>query len=166
MLTLNNINNHIKKNLNQQNHKFITNNQTLHNSHKIPQTLLKKTQKHNLKINKQLTFTTITFTNNTPQLTNIKTINNIYPIYNNLQTNPPNLKPQTNNILLTPHLITLLNLKTNNTININNTTLQITKKIIQKPNSNFNPFQITPHLIINLTNINKTKTIQPKNQIT
>ncbi len=44
--------------------------------------------KRGLKVGKQLTFATMTFAGDTPQLANVKAVDDIYPMYGDLQTNP------------------------------------------------------------------------------
>ncbi|MDD9849672.1 ABC transporter permease, partial [Escherichia coli] len=66
----------------------------------------------------------------------------IYPVYGDLQTNPPGLKPQAGSVLLAQRLMALLNLKTGDTIDVGAATLRIAGEVIQDPDSGFNPFQM------------------------
>jgi putative ABC transport system permease protein len=42
----------------------------------------------------QLSFQTMTFAGDTPQLASVKAVDDIYPMYGELQTSPPGLKPR------------------------------------------------------------------------
>ena len=122
----------------------------LRSSREVPQAWLEEAQKRGLKVGKQLTFATMTFAGDTPQLANVKAVDDIYPMYGDLQTNPPGLKPQAGSVLLAPRLMALLNLKTGDTIDVGDATLRIAGEVIQEPDSGFNPFQIAPRLMMNL----------------
>ena len=61
----------------------------LRSSREVPQAWLEEAQKRGLKVGKQLTFATMTFAGDTPQLANVKAVDDIYPMYGDLQTNPP-----------------------------------------------------------------------------
>lgn len=113
--------------------------------------------KRGLKVGKQLTFATMTFAGDTPQLANVKAVDDIYPMYGDLQTNPHGLKPQAGSVLLAPRLMALLNLKTGDTIDVGDATLRIAGEVIQEPDSGFNPFQIAPRLMMNLADVDKTE---------
>ncbi|VFS02697.1 putative permease [Escherichia coli] len=97
----------------------------------------------------------MTFAGDTPQLANVKAVDDIYPMYGDLQTNPPGLKPQAGSVLLAPRLMALLNLKTGDTIDVGDATLRIAGEVIQEPDSGFNPFQIAPRLMMNLADVDK-----------
>lgn len=111
--------------------------------------------KRGLKVGKQLTFATMTFAGDTPQLANVKAVDDIYPMYGDLQTNPHGLKPQAGSVLLAPRLMALLNLKTGDTIDVGDATLRIAGEVIQEPDSGFNPFQMAPRLMMNLADVDK-----------
>lgn len=72
----------------------------------------------------------MTFAGDTPQLANVKAVDDIYPMYGDLQTNP-GLKPQAGSVLLAPRLMALLNLKTGDTIDVGDATLRIAGEVIQ-----------------------------------
>lgn len=103
----------------------------------------------------------MTFAGDTPQLANVKAVDDIYPMYGDLQTNPPGLKPQAGSVLLAPRLMALLNLKTGDTIDVGDATLRIAGEVIQEPDSGFNPFQMAPRLMMNLADVDKTGAVQP-----
>ena len=60
----------------------------------------------------------MTFAGDTPQLASVKAVDNIYPMYGELQTSPPGVKPKPGTVLLAPRLMALLNLKTGDSIDV------------------------------------------------
>lgn len=160
-LALGNISDRMEKGLSQQSREFMAGDRALRSSREVPQAWLEEAQKRGLKVGKQLTFATMTFAGDTPQLANVKAVDDIYPMYGDLQTNPPGLKPQAGSVLLAPRLMALLNLKTGDTIDVGDATLRIAGEVIQEPDSGFNPFQIAPRLMMNLADVDKTGAVQP-----
>ncbi len=118
VLALGNISDRMEKGLSQQSREFMAGDRALRRSREVPQAWLEEAQKRGLKVGKQLTFATMTFAGDTPQLANVKAVDDIYPMYGDLQTNPPGLKPQAGSVLLAPRLMALLNLKTGDTIDV------------------------------------------------
>ncbi|EIC6437359.1 ABC transporter permease [Escherichia coli] len=166
VLALGNISDRMEKGLSQQSREFMAGDRALRSSREVPQAWLEEAQKRGLKVGKQLTFATMTFAGDTPQLANVKAVDDIYPMYGDLQTNPPGLKPQAGSVLLAPRLMALLNLKTGDTIDVGDATLRIAGEVIQEPDSGFNPFQIAPRLMMNLADVDKTGAVQPGSRIT
>lgn len=166
VLALGNISDRMEKGLSQQSREFMAGDRALRSSREVPQAWLEEAQKHGLKVGKQLTFATMTFAGDTPQLANVKAVDDIYPMYGDLQTNPPGLKPQAGSVLLAPRLMALLNLKTGDTIDVGDATLRIAGEVIQEPDSGFNPFQMAPRLMMNLADVDKTGAVQPGSRVT
>lgn len=166
VLALGNISDRMEKGLNQQSREFMAGDRALRSSREVPQAWLEEAQKRGLKVGKQLTFATMTFAGDTPQLANVKAVDDIYPMYGDLQTNPPGLKPQAGSVLLAPRLMALLNLKTGDTIDVGDATLRIAGEVIQEPDSGFNPFQMAPRLMMNLADVDKTGAVQPGSRVT
>ncbi len=103
----------------------------------------------------QLTFATMTFAGDTPQLASVKAVDSVYPMYGELQTRPDGVKPQPGSVLLAPRLMALLNLKTGDTIDVGDVTLRIAGEVVQEPDSGFNPFQMAPRLMMNMADVAK-----------
>ena len=91
VLALGNISDRMEKGLSQQSREFMAGDRALRSSREVPQAWLEEAQKRGLKVGKQLTFATMTFAGDTPQLANVKAVDDIYPMYGDLQTNPPGL---------------------------------------------------------------------------
>lgn len=166
VLALGNISDRMEKGLSQQSREFMAGDRALRSSREVPQAWLEEAQKRGLKVGKQLTFATMTFAGDTPQLANVKAVDDIYPMYGDLQTNPHGLKPQAGSVLLAPRLMALLNLKTGDTIDVGDATLRIAGEVIQEPDSGVNPFQMAPRLMMNLADVDKTGAVQPGSRVT
>lgn len=107
----------------------------------------------------------MTFSGDTPQLADVKAVDDTYPLYGQLQTQPPGLKPHAGTVLLAPRLMALLNLKTGDTIDVGDATLRIAGEVIQEPDAGFNPFQMAPRLMMNTADVAKTGAVQPGSRV-
>ncbi|MCA1921717.1 ABC transporter permease, partial [Buttiauxella noackiae] len=166
VLALGNISDRMEHGLNQQSRDFMAGDRALRSAREVPQEWLDQAKKEGLKVGKQLTFATMTFAGDTPQLASVKAVDSVYPMYGQLDTNPPGLKPEPGNVLLAPRLMALLNLKIGDTLEVGDTTLRIAGEVVQEPDSGFNPFQMAPRLMMNLADVEKTGAVQPGSRIT
>jgi putative ABC transport system permease protein len=166
VLALGNISDRMEQGLNQQSRDFMAGDRALRSAREVPQEWLERAQKEGLKVGKQLTFATMTFAGDTPQLASVKAVDDVYPMYGELDTNPPGLKPEPGSVLLAPRLMALLNLKVGDSLDVGDTTLRIAGEVIQEPDSGFNPFQMAPRLMMNLADVEKTGAVQPGSRIT
>ena len=166
VLALGNISDRMEQGLDQQSRDFMAGDRALRSAREVPQEWLAQAQKEGLKVGKQLTFATMTFAGDTPQLASVKAVDNVYPLYGQLDTNPPGLKPEPGSVLLAPRLMALLGLKVGDSLEVGDTTLRIAGEIIQEPDSGFNPFQMAPRLMMNLADVEKTGAVQPGSRIT
>ncbi|WLI78864.1 putative ABC transporter permease subunit YbbP [Kosakonia sp. H02] len=165
VLALGNISDRMEKGLSQQSREFMAGDRALRSSREIPQSWLDEARKNGLKVSEQVSFNTMTFAGDTPQLASVKAVDDIYPIYGELQTRPAGLKPQAGTVLLAPRLMALLNLKTGDTIDVGDATLRIAGEVIQEPDSGFNPFQMAPRLLMNMADVAKTGAVQPGSRV-
>lgn len=108
----------------------------------------------------------MTFAGDTPQLASVKAVDDIYPMYGDLQTSPPGLKPTAGTVLLASRLMALLNLKPGDSIDVGDATLKIAGEVVQEPDSGFNPFQLAPRLLMNSADVAKTNAVQPGSRVT
>lgn len=166
VLALGNISDRMEKGLSQQSREFMAGDRALRSSREIPQAWLDEARKTGLKVSEQASFNTMTFAGDTPQLANVKAVDDVYPMYGTLQTSPAGLKPQAGTVLLAPRLMALLNLKTGDTIDVGDATLRIAGEVIQEPDSGFNPFQMAPRLLMNTADVAKTGAVQPGSRVT
>ncbi len=74
VLALGNISDCMEKGLSQQSREFMAGDRVLRSSREVPQAWLEEAQKRGLKVGKQLTFATMTFAGDTPQLVNVKAV--------------------------------------------------------------------------------------------
>lgn len=165
VLALGNISDRMDKGLSQQSREFMAGDRTLRTARAAPQEWLNKAREMGLKVGEQLTFATMTFAGDTPQLASVKAVDDVYPMYGELQTSPPGLKPQAGSVLLAPRLMALLNLKTGDSIDVGDATLRIAGEVIQEPDSGFNPFQMAPRLMMNVADVAKTGAVQPGSRV-
>lgn len=166
VLALGSVSDRMEKGLSQQSREFMAGDRTLSSSRDVPQAWLDEARKQGLNVGKQLTFQTMTFAADTPQLASVKAVDDIYPMYGELQTNPPGLKPAAGSVLLAPRLMALLNLKTGDNIDVGDATLKIAGEVVQEPDTGFNPFQMAPRLLMNTADVEKTGAVQPGSRVT
>lgn len=166
VLALGSISDRMEKGLSQQSRDFIAADRVLRSAHPITEAWLQDAQKQGLKVSRQLSFMTMTFAGDTPQLADVKATDLIYPLYGDLQTQPQGAKPEPGTVLAAPRLMALLNIKVGDSLEVGDATLKIAGEIIQEPDSGFNPFQTAPRLIMNLDDVPKTGAIQPGSRLT
>lgn len=166
VLALGSISDRMEKGLSQQSRDFMAGDRTLRSSDVVPDAWLAKAREEGLSVSSQLSFMTMTFAEQTPQLASVKAVDNHYPMFGDLQTDPPGLKPVEGTALAAPRLMALLNLKVGDRLDVGDTTLRIIGEVIQEPDGGFNPFQMAPRLLINLADAAKTGAIQPGSRLT
>ncbi len=166
VLALGNISDRMEKGLSQQSREFMAGDRALRSSREIPQAWLEEARKEGLKVSEQISFATMTFAGDTPQLANVKAVDDSYPLYGDLQTTPSAVKPQAGTVLLAPRLMALLKLKTGDSIDVGDATLRIAGEVVQEPDSGFNPFEMAPRLLMNTADVAKTGAVQPGSRVT
>jgi putative ABC transport system permease protein len=166
VLALGSISDRMEKGLSQQSRDFIAADRVLRSARPITDAWLQDAGAQGLKVSRQLSFMTMTFAGDTPQLADVKATDLVYPLYGNLQTQPPGVKPEPGTVLAAPRLMALLNVKVGDNLEIGDATLKIAGEIIQEPDSGFNPFQTAPRVIMNLVDVPKTGAIQPGSRVT
>ena len=165
VLALGNISDRMEKGLSQQSRDFMAGDRALSSARAVPQAWLEQARQEGLRVGTQLSFTTMTFAQETPQLASVKAVDTLYPLYGALQTDPPNLKPAPGSVLLAPRLMALLNVKPGDKIDVGDATLTVAGSVIQEPDAGFNPFQMAPRLLMNLADVEKTGAVQPGSRV-
>ena len=165
VLALGSIGDRMEKGLSQQSREFMAGDRTLRSSREVPAAWIDEARRLGLTVGEQLSFATMTFAGNTPQLADVKAVDDRYPLYGKLDTQPAGLKPQAGSVLLAPRLMALLNLKTGDTIDVGDATLRIAGELIQEPDAGFNPFQMAPRLMMNTADVAKTGAVQPGSRV-
>jgi len=166
VLALGSISDRMDKGLSEQSRDFIAGDRVLQSARPITEAWIADAQQQGLKVSRQLSFMTMTFAGNTPQLASVKATDLAYPLYGNLDTQPAGMKPQPGTVLVAPRLLALLNLKVGDNLDVGDTTLRITAVINQEPDSGFNPFETAPRIIMNLDDVPKTGAVQPGSRLT
>ncbi|MBB3305432.1 MULTISPECIES: putative ABC transporter permease subunit YbbP [unclassified Enterobacter] len=165
VLALGSISDRMEKGLSQQSRDFMAGDRTLRTTSPAPEAWLNKARDEGLSVSSQLHFMTMTFAQETPQLADVKAVDDAYPMFGTLQTNPPGLRPQAGTVLAAPRLLALLNLKVGDSVDVGDTTLRIAGEVIQEPDGGFNPFQTAPRLLMNLADVEKTGAVQPGSRL-
>ncbi|MGD8203417.1 putative ABC transporter permease subunit YbbP [Pantoea sp. FN0305] len=166
VLALGTLGDRMEKGLTQQSREFMAGDRTLSSTHPVPQPWLDRAQQLGLNVSAQLTFMTMTFAGEAPQLAAVKAVDQSYPMFGELRTEPPGLKPQPGSVLLAPRLMTLLGVKPGDELDIGDTRLHIAGAVLQEPDAGFNPFQTAPRLLMNLADVEKTGAVQPGSRLT
>ena len=165
VLALGTIGDRMEKGLSQQSRDFMAGDSALRSSREIPPGWLEEARKSGLQVSEQVSFSTMTFAGDTPQLASVKAVDNRYPLYGELETQPAGLKPQPGTALLAPRLMALLSVKPGDTIEVGDATLRIAGEVTQEPDSGFNPFQMAPRLLMNSADVAKTGAVLPGSRV-
>ncbi len=166
VLALGSLSDRMEKGLTQQSRDYMAGDRTLQSSREVPQAWLDEARRNGLQVGRQLTFMTMTFAGETPQLASVKAVDDLYPLFGELTTEPAGLKPAAGTVLASPRLLALLNLKSGVDLDVGDTTLHIAGEVIQEPDAGFNPFQTAPRLLMNLADVPKTGAVQPGSRLT
>jgi putative ABC transport system permease protein len=166
VLALGSLSDRMEKGLSQQSRDFMAGDRTLRSGKEVPAEWLEQARADGLQVGRQLTFMTMTFAGDTPQLASVKAVDDLYPMFGQLSTAPAGLKPAAGTVLAAPRLLALLDRKAGDSIDVGDTTLRIGGEVIQEPDAGFNPFQTAPRLLMNLADVEKTGAIQPGSRIT
>lgn len=165
VLALGSISDRLEKGLSQQSREYMAGDRALRSSREVPAAWIDKAREEGLKVGEQVSFSTMTWAGNTPQLADVKAVDRVYPMYGTLQTKPEGVKPQPGTVLLAPRLLALLNLKVGDEIDVGDATLRIAGEIVQEPDAGFNPFQMAPRLMMNMADVEKTGAVQPGSRV-
>ena len=166
VLALGSLSDRMEKGLSQQSRDFMAGDRTLRSSKAVPDEWLAQARADGLQVGRQLSFMTMTFAGETPQLASVKAVDDLYPMFGQLTTAPAGLKPAAGTVLAAPRLLALLERKAGDQLDVGDTTLRIGGEVIQEPDAGFNPFQTAPRLLMNLADVEKTGAIQPGSRIT
>ncbi|BDH46761.1 sugar ABC transporter permease [Salmonella enterica subsp. enterica serovar Choleraesuis] len=165
VLALGNISDRMEKGLSQQSRDFLAGDRALRSSKAVPDEWLRAAHDDGLHVGRQLSFSTMTYADDTPQLASVKAVDESYPLYGTLLTRPAGLKPQPGEVLVAPRLMALLNLKPGDVIDVGDATLKVAGEVLQEPDAGFNPFQLAPRLLMNLDDVAATGAVQPGSRL-
>ncbi|MFG1175141.1 putative ABC transporter permease subunit YbbP [Erwiniaceae bacterium CAU 1747] len=166
VLALGSLSDRMEKGLTQQSRDFMAGDRTLRSAREVPAEWLAQARSEGLRVGRQLTFMTMTFAGETPQLASVKAVDDAWPMFGQLTTEPTGLKPTVGTVLAAPRLLALLDRKSGDELDVGDTTLRIAGEVIQEPDAGFNPFQTAPRLLMNLADVEKTGAVQPGSRLT
>lgn len=161
VLALGSISDRMERGLSQQSRDFLAGDKVLRSAHPADEQWLTQAQQDGLSISRQLSFTTMTFAGDRPQLADVKATDTLYPLYGELITQPAGLRPEPGEVLVASRLLSLLNLKVGDSLDVGDATLKVAGVVVQEPDNGFNPFQTAPRILINLADVDKTGAVQP-----
>lgn len=166
VLALGTISDRMEKGLSQQSRDFLAGDRVLSAAHPVPDAWLLEAKRQGLTVSRQLSFMTMTFAGDRPQLADVKATDLAYPLYGKLDTLPAGVVLEPGTVLVAPRLLSLLGVKVGDMLDVGDTSLKIVGEVIQEPDSGFNPFQTAPRILINLADVEKTGAIQPGSRLT
>ncbi|MEY4922715.1 MAG: hypothetical protein RLY17_1432 [Pseudomonadota bacterium] len=166
VLSLGTISSRMEKGLSQQSRDFLAGDRVLSAAYPVPERWLLEAKQQGLTVSRQLSFMTMTFAGDRPQLVEVKATDLAYPLYGKLDTQPAGVRLEPGTVLVAPRLLSLMRVKVGDMLDVADTSLKIVGEVIQEPDSGFNPFQTSPRIIINLADVEKTGAIQPGSRLT
>lgn len=170
VLALGRISDRIENSMSYQSRELLAGDLVLRSSHPSDPIWLQEAQKEGLALSQQISFSTMAYATEDedarPQLVLVKAADKAYPLYGELITEPAGLTPTKGEILVAPRLLELLNLNVGDNIDIGDATLKVSGKLIQEPDSGFNPFQIAPRVLIAIEDAPLTGAIQVGSRLT
>ncbi|AXH64426.1 MULTISPECIES: putative ABC transporter permease subunit YbbP [Providencia] len=170
VLALGRISDRIENSMSYQSRELLAGDLVLRSSHPSDPAWLQEAQKEGLTLSQQISFSTMAYATEDedarPQLVLVKAADKAYPLYGELITEPAGVTPTKGEILVAPRLLELLNLNVGDNIDIGDATLKVSGKLIQEPDSGFNPFQIAPRVLIAIEDAPLTGAIQLGSRLT
>ncbi|ENU1228469.1 MULTISPECIES: putative ABC transporter permease subunit YbbP [Providencia] len=170
VLALGRISDRIENSMSYQSRELLAGDLVLRSSHPSDPAWLQEAEKEGLTLSQQISFSTMAYATEDeearPQLVLVKAADKAYPLYGDLITEPAGLTPIKGEVLVAPRLLELLNLNVGDNIDIGDATLKVSGKLIQEPDSGFNPFQIAPRVLIAIEDAPLTGAIQLGSRLT
>lgn len=170
VLALGRISDRIENSMSYQSRELLAGDLVLQSSHPSDPAWLQQAKENGIKLSQQMSFSTMAYSTEDedlrPQLVLVKAADQAYPLYGDLITEPPGLRPTKGEVLVTPRLLDLLNLKIGDNVDIGDTTLKVAGKLVQEPDSGFNPFQIAPRVLISIDDAQSTGAVQIGSRLT
>ncbi|CAK7068631.1 MULTISPECIES: putative ABC transporter permease subunit YbbP [Providencia] len=170
VLALGRISDRIENSMSYQSRELLAGDLVLRSSHPADPKWLQEAKNTGLQLSQQISFSTMAYATEDedarPQLVLVKAADNAYPLYGGLVTEPEGLQPRQGQVLVAPRLLELLGLKVGDSLDIGDATLKISGKLLQEPDSGFNPFQIAPRVLIAIEDAPLTGAIQLGSRLT
>lgn len=167
--SLGNINARILQGLGQQNRELLAGDRVLRGSYPIDNDWLLFAKQQGLDISQQIDFSTMAYYQDKQQkeqlqLIDIKAVDNDYPLYGQLITEPQ-LALESDHIFVENRLLIQLGATIGDRIEVGDHTFTISGILIEEPDAKFNIFQLSPRALISLDDADKTGAIQPGSRL-
>lgn len=166
LFSLGNLNDRIMQGLGQQNREFLAGDRVLRASYPIAPDWLTQAQSLNITVSQQLAFSTMAYAHDKLQLIDVKAVDESYPLYGELLTEPAALKPTPGQLLVEAKLLLLLGVQIGDQIEVGDTVLTISGVLKQEPDARFNLFQTAPRALMSWQDAEKTGAIQLGSRLT
>ncbi|CDH22851.1 putative ABC transporter permease subunit YbbP [Xenorhabdus bovienii] len=166
VLALGSISDRIDQSVHYQSRDFLAGDLVLQAAYPVDESWLKQAQERGLTLSRQISFSTMTYAGDVPQLAQVKAADEHYPLYGELETRPQGLKPEKGSVLVAPRLLVLMGVKVGDSLDVGDAVLKIRGELLQEPDSGFNPFQLSPRILINIEDAKATGAIQPGSRLT
>jgi len=117
-------------------------------------------------------FSSVVATDNGIQLSSVKAADDLYPLRGELKSAPspfapeePGGRPNPGEAWVEARLLTALNLKIGDSIDVGNTTLRLSRVLTYEPDRAGNFYSLTPRVMINLKDLEATGVVQPGSRV-
>ncbi|UVL85627.1 ABC transporter permease [Pseudomonas sp. B21-028] len=117
-------------------------------------------------------FSSVVATDNGIQLSSVKAVDDLYPLRGELKSAPspfapeePGGRPNPGEAWVEARLLTALDLKIGDSIDVGNTTLRLSRVLTYEPDRAGNFYSLTPRVMINLKDLEATGVVQPGSRV-
>ncbi|QHA81734.1 FtsX-like permease family protein [Pseudomonas mediterranea] len=117
-------------------------------------------------------FSSVVATDNGIQLSSVKAADDLYPLRGELKSAPspfapeePGGRPNPGEAWVEARLLTALDLKIGDSIDVGNTTLRLSRVLTYEPDRAGNFYSLTPRVMINLKDLEATGVVQPGSRV-
>ncbi|MDU9031972.1 ABC transporter permease [Pseudomonas corrugata] len=117
-------------------------------------------------------FSSVVATDNGIQLSSVKAVDDLYPLRGELKSAPSPFAPEESGGRPKPgeawveaRLLTALDLKIGDSIDVGNTTLRLSRVLTYEPDRAGNFYSLTPRVMINLKDLEATGVVQPGSRV-
>ena len=141
---------------------------------KMDDDILAYAKKNNLQVTSAISFSSVIVANDEFQLTHVKAVDDHYPLLSQIKISKTpygdersiNNGPAAGEVWLAPRLLSLLNIKLGDTVEIGETSLVVASILKHDPGQASSFITIAPRLLMNINDVVKTNIIQPGSRVT
>lgn len=136
----------------------------------IPQSWIQKAKFLNLNISNKKNFLSMVSFNDAFKLASISAVDQNFPLIGTISLKKNTVffthrPPPPGEIYIAPRLIDQLELKLNDRVNVGSTELTLTASLLNMPDVSMDLINLSPRVLINNADLNKTKLVQPGSRI-